>query len=65
MNWLPIETAPKDGQQILGAWGKWVGVCRWCAGVPELGVPAAGWEDVDGALVRPTHWMPLPAPPDA
>lgn len=65
--WRPIETAPKDGTQLLlvsedgvqvvGYWGK------------HNHVPLYGWlrpvelygEEVDG--LDPTHWMPLPEKP--
>ena len=66
--WKPIETAPKDGRLVLvfnndgnvyqAAWStvleKWIFAsadqhgCGCCAG--------------DGD--SPTHWMPLPAPPE-
>lgn len=65
--WQPIETAPKDGRDVL-LWipadeesprkGRWEKLLddpsrphRWCV--------AYGWcEDT------PTHWMPLPSPPE-
>jgi len=70
--WQPIETAPKDGSEILiycGApWAK-IEKAKWYA-------PWANWLTgnfpVDparesgtygiGSFV-PTHWMPLPTPP--
>lgn len=60
MKWEPIETAPKDGRQVLLANG--------------AHVDQGWWEDDDGetgwfswlcfpAKGEPTHWMPLPEPP--
>jgi hypothetical protein len=62
--WRPIETAPKDGSDVLL-------YCR-CqhdgrAYAPDRNVgwwePAAGWWHARDGLIEPTHWMPLPAPP--
>jgi hypothetical protein len=66
MAWQPIETAPKDGTEVLlwikgdeesprkGRWEERLDLRRghkWCV--------AYGWcEDT------PTHWMPLPEPPE-
>lgn len=58
--WQPIETAPKDGTYILGYGehdhrGHYIDAIHW-------------WHDrwtiewMSG-FQRPTHWMPLPAPP--
>lgn len=50
-DWQPISTAPKDGQVL----------CVW----------PGGWRSIVETrtlpLMRPapTHWMPLPDPPDA
>ena len=63
--WLPIETAPKDGTLILLLWGRNLYISKW-----EFG----GWVsyhgihplyDEDGELYRPdaSHWRPLPEPP--
>lgn len=73
--WQPIETAPKDGTKILGAYVRpgsvhhqyslvrWGGV-SWLAYADDA--PVLDWEDGLGSeYVRPdlTHWWPLPAPP--
>jgi hypothetical protein len=59
--WLPIETAPRDGGDVLLYEGFEPVVCQ-------------GWFDKDGEEWRPTkgsffraptHWMPLPKPPEA
>lgn len=61
MDWQPIETAPKDGADILlGAFydsGHWdVVLGRWQSWRRLPGWPPCG-------RTYPTHWMPLPAPP--
>lgn len=59
--WQPIETAPKDGYDIL--------VSRSYLGEP---VRLAFWDEARGGqwsiwpgreCIDPTHWMPLPSPP--
>jgi len=59
--WRPIETAPKDGN-ILGYSWKW--------GVSEIMCHADGTFSLatfNGSIkyAHPTHWMPLPAPPQS
>lgn len=56
--WQKIETAPKDGTEVLAAW----------SGSPLVRIVAYydRWiegRDGDG-IETPTHWMPLPAPPE-
>jgi hypothetical protein len=58
--WQPIETAPKDGTDILLSDGVEVTQGGWVAAVSMVG--GAGWWSVAGDL-RPTHWMAFPAPP--
>jgi hypothetical protein len=75
MEWLPIETAPKDGTPIfvtapLYAWPE---VVRWSGHDVELAdeIGEDGyWAYAEEALadLAPvaedfTHWMPLPPPP--
>lgn len=67
--WQPIETAPKDGTEILGyACGKMTTV-YWnvdqydidLGGYWTLVIPGAWAEDGEW---NPTHWQPLPGPPE-
>lgn len=58
--WRPIDTAPKDGQDVLLNYeGRVPVVAAWFRG---------GWApmDLEGEHLPsiPTHWMPLPAPPE-
>ena len=70
--WQPIETAPKDGTEIL-LWGpycerpspaKWYDG-KWCAYwdgfrvIESEGDFGTDYREFD----VPTHWMPLPDPP--
>lgn len=79
--WQPIETAPKDGTAILLTNGKDVAEGHWYfeeGGTTEHrdldgryidqtdSDGYDGWLDWDGGMQPdPTHWMPLPAPPEA
>jgi hypothetical protein len=65
MIWQPISTAPKDGTRIL-VYGPakngdhYMDVCGW----------PANWSGkwpvayMDYATGEPTHWTPLPEPPE-
>ena len=67
--WQPIETAPKDGTEILlyvenyCVEGKFIQENKysWCQQVIEL---SDNWITYNGEVVYPTHWMPLPKPPE-
>ena len=65
--WMPIETAPKDGSEILcyqkDGWGVYAAVWNsrlsaWYTGF-EPAIIGAGFT----YEISPTHWMPLPPPP--
>jgi hypothetical protein len=61
--WQPIETAPKSGADILiyaGEYGDAMKVISWRSPWGNW-----GWYTALGEYVTPTHWMPLPAAPDA
>lgn len=64
--WRDISTAPKDGTAILlavlGSSGKYAQqVGSWQ--VDRLNDEPDGWE-WPWTVGRPTHWMPLPPPPE-
>jgi len=66
MIWHPIETAPKDGTQILAyardEYGiNYYGVAEWAEARDWMPRSVAGWFWT--YAIRPTHWMPLPDPP--
>lgn len=69
MAWMTIESAPKDGSDILAcnAAGE-VRICRWDnVSMNSLGwqvacFPANDWNWYD-ELRDATHWMPVPTAP--
>ncbi len=70
--WMPIESAPKEGPFIVfgGAWcGEINGVEHGQCG-PWIVAPCGARFDVMGTdaysawVIEPTHWMPLPPPPE-
>jgi len=74
MCWQPIETAPKDGTKV-DLWGinhlhyakrgeRIVNV-TWGRVTDFLGNERLDWRHYRGEGYQPTHWMPLPAPPEA
>jgi hypothetical protein len=65
--WRPIKTAPTDSTNLLVFDPEWVG--DGCNGeLIAYGWPYRGvveWRTVpEDVAVEPTHWMPLPAPPE-
>jgi hypothetical protein len=77
MNWKPIETAPRDGTWFLAFWpqyriGPWeyrslVMQTEWVFDADDNSWGFESGEnyadEFDGDA--PTHWMPLPNPPEA
>lgn len=59
--WRPMESAPKNGTYILGwdLFGKPY-VCYWFGRQKDNGF----WCSVTALQVHPTHFQPLPAPPE-
>lgn len=71
MEWQPIETAPKDGTEII-IFGADTGMGpndepHTSRGVVTMAFwfkPWGGWETFNGAWVLgATYWLPLPPPP--
>lgn len=66
MTWQLIDTAPKDGTKILGAHSTSVFIVAHTTNPKARKAP---WrEDWEGGRLpwnQPTHWMPLPDPPEA
>ena len=58
--WQPIETAPKDGTEVLAcrAGQKWVQILNWQV---DFG-GHDGWFSSNGRPYYPTHWMLRPEP---
>ncbi|MFN8993216.1 MAG: DUF551 domain-containing protein, partial [Pseudomonadota bacterium] len=68
MTWQPIETAPKEGR-ILVYGGTWEGELggKEPARVALVYAESLCVADTcyyDAWIVDPTHWMPLPEPPE-
>ena len=63
--WQPIETAPKDGA-AFDAWTRWGRVTN-CVKCAQFGRVYAYCEEAAdySRLIDATHWMPLPAAPEA
>lgn len=67
MIWQPIETAPKDGTWFLGYWPQ----CAFEDRIITTQWHDFGFDDRPYWLdapdnrdwTEPTHWMPLPTPP--
>jgi hypothetical protein len=54
MTWQPIETAPKDGTEILLTDGHYKRTGYWATRIGAWSIDAAV------PLGMPTHWAPLP-----
>jgi hypothetical protein len=62
MTWKPIETAPKNGIDLLLYQFE---PCTFAPGhCIYIGFHLIGkWTDSEGFEYNPTHWMELPSPP--
>lgn len=58
--WQGIETAPKDGTEVLVMLAPKVIRLGWYF---KRSSRTEGWCDENGKAINPTHWMPLPAAP--
>ena len=60
MSWQPIETAPKDGTEVLVQMAPKVIRLGWYF---KPSSRTEGWCNKNGKRIIPTHWLPLPSPP--
>jgi hypothetical protein len=61
--WREIESAPKDGTEIL-VWGDWTVEEPECMIMAQYDAEHGQWYEVlEGCPFCPTHWRPLPPPP--
>jgi hypothetical protein len=60
MKWQAIGSAPKDGTRVLLHPGP-----KGYSVVGRRSLTNGWWEALPGKYqIRPTHWMPLPDPPE-
>jgi len=70
MEWMPIETAPKDGTRLLLGWaGESPVIGFWGRKNSRYGVNygdawGIGYSWNEQFAEPPTHWMPLPPAPE-
>jgi hypothetical protein len=65
-SWQPIETAPKDGSQVV-VYGKHAQWSSADGAIVTIGHYFAGldcWMTDSGVMYDATHWMPLPESPE-
>jgi len=70
MTWQPIETAPKDETTVIIGGNGWVDVgfftyVRNWKGQHGWYLLEESWRKYEVSTIEPTHWMPLPEPPEA
>lgn len=71
--WLPIETAPKDGTEVIlyapddGVYSGWFDTWDdFMISKKNISGWVTDWNDefqVANNCIDPTHWQPLPEPP--
>jgi Protein of unknown function (DUF551) len=73
VRWQPIEMAPKDGTSIFAECGNNCFIVAWRTWYNELTRgDVTGWWSVgaknayqpEQLIIKPTHWQPLPSPPE-
>ena len=72
LTWQPIETAPRDSTPILVTGcngGRVILYAQFFEERADESFKGPGWlgcfEGMQMWLAEPTHWMPLPTPPEA
>ncbi len=63
MTWKTIDSAPRDGRRVL----------TYSPAAQDYGYASIGtnymldgvWRKTNNKLWPPTHWQPLPAPPES
>lgn len=69
--WMPIKTAPKDEPILVSLWSYGNPSGRRICVMAEWSFQINAWVEFEpsvpfpAALHTPTHWMPLPPPPNA
>lgn len=61
MNWQPIETAPRDGTVVL-TWARHRP--NRFAALGHFDANCGDWVSDGNLYLEPTHWMPMPTPPN-
>lgn len=72
MTWQPIETAPIENQHYPFSDFRAIVFCGYVGEAEFHGHPGEQWsgwwwantDSQYGSEIFPTHWMPLPAPPE-
>lgn len=61
--WQPIDTAPKDGSEIIGHDGDYVQIIHWETDPDELWNGRPHWCDRDAEPFYAMHWLAISEPP--
>lgn len=62
MTWQPIDTAPKDGTEILASDYDAIEIVSWVAPRFDVGITGE-WTNREGEAMYPAWWQPLPDHP--
>lgn len=62
MTWQPIDTAPKDGTEILASDYDAIEIVSWVAPRFDVGITGK-WTNREGEAMYPAWWQPLPDHP--